>query len=116
MFHKDFYLKSIITLLDAELLNESIQQPNDLFAEFSDIMSKDSIDIGLMHLEEMVLPTKPGAAPVASNPYDILLKYYKFVIEELMNLLEVGLSERSLSPYAALIYSCTLQSTTKELF
>ena len=58
MFHKDFYPKPRITLLDAELSNESKQQLNDLLEEFSDIMSKNSKDIGLTHLEEMVLPTE----------------------------------------------------------
>ena len=49
----------------------------------------------------MVLSTEPGAAPVASKPYDLPLKHHKFVKEELTDLLEAGLIERSLSPYAA---------------
>ena len=49
----------------------------------------------------MVLPTKLGAAPVASKPYVLPLKHHKFVKEELTNLLEMGVTERSLSPYAA---------------
>ena len=49
-----------------ELSNESKQQLNDLLEDFPDIMSKTSMDISLTHLEEMVLPTEPGAAPVAS--------------------------------------------------
>ena len=40
MYHKDFYPKPRITLLDAELSDESKQQLNDLLEEFSDIMSK----------------------------------------------------------------------------
>ena len=40
MFHKDFYPKPRIMLLDEELSNESKQQLNDLLEEFSDIMSK----------------------------------------------------------------------------
>ena len=56
-------------------------------------MSKTSKDISLTHLEEMVLPTEWGAAPVASKPYDLPLKHHKFIKEEL----------RSLSPYAAQI-------------
>ena len=83
------------------LSNEFRQQLNDLLEEFSEIISKKSTNIGLTHLEEMVLPTEPGAAPVASKPYDLPLKHHKFVKEELMNLLEVGLIEWSLSPYAA---------------
>ena len=77
MFHKDFYSKPRITLLDAELSNESKQQLNDLLEEFSDIMSKNSKDIGPPNLEEMVLPTEPGAAPVSSKPYDLPLKHHK---------------------------------------
>ena len=41
------------------------------------------MDIGLTHLEEMVLPKASGAAPVASKPYDLPLKHNKFVQEEL---------------------------------
>ena len=103
MFHNDFYLKPRITLLNAELSNESKQQLNNLFEEFSDIMPKDAKDVGLTHLEEMVLPIEPGAAPVASKPYDLPLKHHKFIKEELTYLLEVGLIERSISLYAATI-------------
>ena len=88
-------------LLDAELSNESKQQLNDLLEEFSDIMSKNSKDIHLTHLEEMVLPTEPKAAIVASKSHDLPLKHHRFVKEELTNLLKAGLIERSLNPYAA---------------
>ena len=87
--------------MDAELSNESKQQLNDLFEEFLILCQKTSMDIILTHLEEMVLPTEPGAAPVASKPYHLLLKHHGFVKEELINLLKAGLIERSLSPYAA---------------
>ena len=36
-----------------------------------------------------------------SKPYSLPLKHHKFVKEELTNLLEAGLIEQSLSPYAA---------------
>ena len=103
MFHKDFYPKPRIALLDVELSNDSRQQLNDLLEESSDIMSKNSTDISLTYLGEMALPTEPGAAPVASKPYDLPIKHHKFVKEELMNLLEVGPIKRSLSPYGASI-------------
>ena len=114
MFHKDFYPKPRIMLFGVELSNESRQQLNDLLEEFSDIMSKNSTDISLTHLEEMVLPTEPGTAPVASKPYYLLLKHNKFVKEELTNHLEVGLfkvTKLICSPK----YSCTFQSTTREI-
>ena len=89
-------------LLDDELSNKSKQQLNGLLEEFSHIMSKNSKDIGLTHLEEMVLPTEPGAAPVASKLYALPLKHHKFIKEELI-LMEAGLIERSLGPFAAQI-------------
>ena len=101
MFHKDFYPKPRITLLDAELSLEPKQQLETLLQEFSDIMSKSSSDIELTHLKEMVLHTEPGSIPVARKPYSIPMKIHKFLKEELTNLLEAGLTEWSLSPYAA---------------
>ena len=103
MFHKDFYLKPRITLLDAELSPEVQQQLEAFLQEFSDMLSRSSLDIGLTHLKEMVLNTKPGSIPVVSKPYSLPLKCHKFVKEELTNLLKAGLIEWSSSPYAALI-------------
>ena len=96
MFHKDFNPKPRITLLDTDLSNKSKHQVNDPLEVFSDIMSKNSKDIGLTYLEEMVLLTKPGAAPVVSKPYDLPHKHHKFVKEELTNLPKADLIERSL--------------------
>ena len=42
-------------------------------------MSINSMDISLTYLEEMVLPTEPGAATVASKLNDLPLKHHKFV-------------------------------------
>ena len=64
-------------------------------------MSKSSSDVGLTHLEEMVPHTKPGNILVLSKPYSLPMKNHKFIKEELANLLEAGLIEWSLSPYAA---------------
>ena len=93
MFHKGFYLKPRMTLLDAELSPETQQQLEALLQGFSDIMSKSSSDIGLTHLKEMVLHTEPGSIPVVSKPYLLHLKYHKFVKEEITYLLEEGLIE-----------------------
>ena len=49
----------------------------------------------------MVLHTELGSIPVAGKPYSLPLKHCKFVKEEITNLLEAGLIEQSLSPYAA---------------
>ena len=101
MFHKDFYPKPQIILLDAEISPKSQQQLEALLQEFSDIMSKSSSDIWLTHLEESVLHTEQGSILVVSEPYLHPLKHHKFDDEELTNLLEAGLIEWSLSPYAA---------------
>ena len=82
MFHKDFYPKPRITLLDAELSPKTQQQLDILLEEFSDIMSKSSSDIGLTHLKEMVLHMKPASIPVASKPYLLPLKHHKFIKEK----------------------------------
>ena len=80
---------------------ETHQQLDVFLQEFSDIMSKSSSDIEQTHLEEMVLHTEPGSIPVTSKLYSLSLKHHKFVKEELTNLLEVGLIEQLLGPYAA---------------
>ena len=102
------YPKPRITMLDAELSPETQQQLKALLQEFSDIMSKSSSDIGLTHLKEMVLLTEPGSIPVVGKAYSLPLKHHNFVKEELTNLLEAGLIEWSLSPYAApiMVVSC----------
>ena len=93
MFHKNFYLKPRITLLDAELSPKTQQQLEALLQKFSDKMSKSSSDIGLTHPKEMELYTELGSIPVVSKPYSLSLKHHKFVKEEITNLLEAGLIE-----------------------
>ena len=49
----------------------------------------------------MAIDTDPNLLPVTSKPYPLPLKHHKLVKEEVENLLEAGLIERSMSPYAA---------------
>ena len=49
----------------------------------------------------MKINTDPSLPPIASKPYCLPLKHHKFVKEEIQNLLEAGLIERSVGPYAA---------------
>ena len=51
----------------------------------------------------MKINTEPNLPSVASKPYPLPLKHHKFVKEEIENLLEAGLIERSMNPYGALI-------------
>ena len=46
----------------------------------------------------MTIDTDPNFPPVVSKPYPLPLKHHKFVKEEIGNLLEAGLIERSMSP------------------
>ena len=62
----------------------------------------------------MVLHTEPGSIAVVSKPYSVPLKHHKFVKEELTNLLEVGLIERSLCSYAAPIMITAPQGTNRK--
>ena len=70
---------------------------------YDDIVSKHSSDIGHTHLEEMTIDTYPNLPPVMNKPDLLPHNYDKFAKEEIDILLEVGLIERSLSPYAASI-------------
>ena len=52
-------------------------------------------------MEEITIDTDTNLPPVKSKLYPLPLKYHKYVKEEIENLLEAGLIERSMSPYAA---------------
>ena len=49
----------------------------------------------------MTIDTDPNLPHVASKPYPLPVKHHTFVKEEIENLLEAGLIERSMSSYAA---------------
>ena len=49
----------------------------------------------------MIVKTDPDLPPVLSKPYPLPLKHHEFVKEEIENLLEAGLTKRSMSSYAA---------------
>ena len=103
MFHQNFYPKPKIDLEDAKISKETRQKLQVLQQDYDDIVGRHSIDIRLTHLEEMTIDTNPNLHPVMSEPYPLPLKHHKFVKEEIENLLEAGLIERSMSPYAAYI-------------
>ena len=49
----------------------------------------------------MKIDTDPNLPTVASKLYPLPLKHHRFVKEEIDSLLEAGLIERSMSPYAS---------------
>ena len=68
--------------------------------KYNGIVSQNSSNIGLTHLEEMVMKMNPELPPVATELYPLPLKHHKFIKEEMENLLEARLIERSMSSYA----------------
>ena len=100
MFHHNFFPKPKIDLKDADISQETRQKLQALQQNFDDIVSKHSSDIRLIHLEEMTFDKDPNFPPIMRIPYQLPLKHYRFVKEEIKNLLKVGLIERYLSPSA----------------
>ena len=82
---------------------ETRQKLQVLQQNYDDIVSKHSSDIRLTHLEEMTIDTDLNLPPIVSKPYPLPLKHHKLVKEEIENLVEAGLIERSMSPYVASI-------------
>ena len=101
MFHPNFYPKQKIDPKDTEISQETRQKLLVFQQGYDDIVSKHSGDIGLTNLEEMKIDTDQNLPPVASKPYPWNIN--KIVSEEIENLLEAGLIQRSMSPFAALI-------------
>ena len=100
IFHHNFHPKTKVDLEDAEITPEIRPKLTDLQHKYDDIISKHGSDIGLTHLEEMKINTEPNLPQVESKLYPLPLKHHKFVKEEIENLLEVGLIETSMNPYA----------------
>ena len=48
----------------------------------------------------MTIDTDLNLPLIISKPYPLPLKHHNFVKEEIVNLLEAGLIERTMSPYA----------------
>ena len=101
MTNEKFYPKPQVTLEDAETSTQTKQKFEQMLEKYDDIISKHSSDIGRTPLETMTIDVKPGSKPAASKPYNTALKNQEFLKQELKALLESGVIERSMSPYAA---------------
>ena len=101
MTNEKFYPKPMVQLADAKIKKETKEKFDQLLAQFDDVVSKHSSDIGKTPLETMTIDIKPGSIPAASLPYHTSLKIQEFLRQELKSLLESGVIERSMSPYAA---------------
>ena len=101
MMNEKFYPKPPVTLEDAKTSKQTELKFEQLLKKYDDIISKHSSDIGKTPLETMTINVKPGSKPAASKPYNTALKHQEFLKQELKALLESGVIERSMSPYAA---------------
>ena len=101
MTNEKFYPKPPVILEDTETSMQTKQKFEKLLKKYDDIISKHSSDIGRTPLEMMTIDVKPGSKPAASKPYNTALKNQEFLKQELKALLESGVIERSMSPYAA---------------
>ena len=103
MTNEKFFPKPQVPLENAETSTETKQKFEQLLKRYDDIISKHSSDIGRTPLETMTIDVKPGSKPMASKPYNTALKNQEFLKQELKALLDSGVIERSMSPYAASI-------------
>ena len=91
-----------IKLKDAEVAPKHREAFENLCAEFQDVFSKDSADLGKMPLLKMDIPTG-DSPPITQRPYTLALKHVQLVQEEIEILEKAGIIAKSVSPWASLI-------------
>ena len=64
-------------------------------------VSKRNNGIGQADLIEMHIATRPDVIPVAAKPYPLVLNHHDFLKQEIKNLLDVGIVQKSMSPWAS---------------
>ena len=97
-FHHNFYPKPKVKLKDGIISDETKEKLQVLKQNYNHIVSQHNSNIGLIHLEEMVIETNPELPPIVSAVL-LPLKHNKFIKEEIENLLEARIIKRSMSPY-----------------
>jgi hypothetical protein len=100
LFMGDISRKREILLRDANTTPETKQKMSALLRDYEDVMSSGNNDIGHTKLFEAEILTDPTAKPPASRPYPLALKHQDWVRDDLEDLLERGIIQRSFSPYA----------------
>ena len=89
-----------VELQDADITDEQQNAFKDLCAEFIDIFSTDSGDIGKTPLLEVEIGTG-DSLPITQKPYTLPLKHTEWVQRELEILEKAGVIVRSVSPWAS---------------
>ena len=88
-------------LLEDKIISPKMQEAFEKLCEkYDDIISKNSGNIGKTMLVEMEIDTG-NHPPIASKPYTLPLKHYKWVQREMETLEKAGIIERSISPWAS---------------
>ena len=108
MRKKDDFLKSPadvpahckVILEDKNISSKTKTAFEQLCEKYDEVISKNSGDIGKTMLIEMEIDTG-NHPPVASKPYTLPLKHYKWVQRKIETLERVGIIERSISPWAS---------------
>ena len=88
-----------IKLRDAEVVPQHREAFENLCAEFQDVFSKDSADLGKIPLK-MDIPTG-DSPPITQRPYTLALKYVQWVQEEIEILEIAGIIAKSVSQWAS---------------
>ena len=89
-----------VLLKDKNISSRTQKAFDELCEKYNDIISKNSGDIGKTMLVEMEIKT--GNHPhIASKPYTLPLKLYKWVQREIETLERAGIIERNISPWAS---------------
>ena len=89
-----------VLLEDRDIFPKTQKAFEQLCEKYDDIISKNSGDIGKTMLVEMEIDTR-NHPTIASKPYTIPLKHYKWVQREIETLECAGIIERSISPWAS---------------
>ena len=89
-----------VELQDADITDEQRKAFKDLCAEFINIFSTDSDDIGKTPLLEVEIDTG-DSLPITQKPYTLPLKHTEWVQRELEILEKAGVIVRTVSPWAS---------------
>ena len=65
------------------------------------IISRSDNDIGQTDPIQIHIAMKPDAAPNVAWPYPLPLKHHDFLKQEIKNLLDAGIIQKSMSPWAS---------------
>ena len=85
-----------IKLKDAEVAPQHQEAFGNLCAEFQDVFSKDSADLGKTPLLKMDIPTG-DSPPITQRPYTLALRHVQWVQEEIEILEKAGIIVKSVS-------------------